>query len=119
MSHSVAAELVGHQFIRDDASLQHSAEEPFSRPSVTSLLHLDVDRVPFLVDGPPQVQLLAVDLDEHLVQIPGVVGPLSPLEAPSILRSELPAPLPDRLVADLVPRSASKSSTSRKLRPNR
>src|SRR5262245_28107343 len=63
----------------------------------------------------PEILLLAVDSDEEFVQIPDVAeATLFPLQTLYITRSEFSAPLSDGFER-MIPRSASKSSTSRKL----
>ena len=54
-----------------------------------------------LVHRAPEVEQLAVDLQEDLVQVPGVarLRP-SPTQPAGELAAELQAPLPDALVAD-------------------
>ena len=69
----VAAEFVGDQSPRDTAlSFQQLAEEPDGRPPIAPGLDQDVDHVAVLVHGPPQILLPPLDLDEYLVQMPGV-----------------------------------------------
>ena len=80
--------------------LQEPAEEPPARPCPGGL-DQDVQDVAVLVDGPPQVLPIAVDLDEDLVQVPLVAGPgLAAAQAGRVGGPELGAPLPDRLVGD-------------------
>jgi hypothetical protein len=64
-------------------------------------LNEDVDHIPILVDSPPKIVPLALDVHEELVQVPGVSHATLPTsEVPCVLRSELPTPLPDGLVGD-------------------
>jgi hypothetical protein len=66
---SVGAELVGGDHPRHRAGLcEKTADEASGRGFVSPVLHEDVEDVPVPVDGPPQVFLLTVDLDEDLVQ---------------------------------------------------
>jgi hypothetical protein len=68
---------------------------------VAPVLHKDVEHVAVLVDGPPQVLLLVVDLDEDFVQVLLVAGPgLSAAQCVGVRLAELHAPAADRLVAD-------------------
>lgn len=54
-----------------------------------------------LVDGPPQVVSLAPDLHEDLIQVPHVAeSTVATSERLGVFGSELPAPLPHRLIAD-------------------
>ena len=62
-------------------------------------LDQDVDHVAILIHGTPEILLLAVDSNEDLIQVPVVAQPsLSSLQFPSIVRTELLTPLPDRLI---------------------
>jgi hypothetical protein len=64
-------------------------------------LHQNVDHVAVLIHGTPQILLLAVDSNENFIQVPVVAQPsLSSLQSPSIVRTELMTPLPDRLIRD-------------------
>jgi hypothetical protein len=64
-------------------------------------LNQDVDHVSILIDGPPEVVPLALDIHEELVQVPDVSQlPLPAPEPPGVAWAELPTPLPDRLVGD-------------------
>jgi hypothetical protein len=51
---------------------QQLAEEPCGRPPIAPGLHEDVEDVAVRIDGTPQILLTPPDLDEQLVQIPGV-----------------------------------------------
>ena len=69
----VVAEFFGDQSSRDTAlSFQQLPEETEGRQPIAALLDENVDRVAVLVDGPPQILLPALELDEYLVQMPGV-----------------------------------------------
>jgi hypothetical protein len=62
-------------------------------------LNQDVDHVTILIHGTPQILLLAINPNENLIQVPVIAqSPLSSLQFPSIGRTELLTPLPDRLV---------------------
>ena len=76
----VTAQLVRDQPARLAAlSFQQLAEEPLGRPLIAPRLHEDVKDVAVLVDSTPQILLPALDLDEQLVQMPGVA-----LAAPAV-----------------------------------
>jgi len=62
-------------------------------------LNQDVDHIAVLIDGTPEIMPPPSDRDEDLVQIPRIAQTTaaSP-EAACVLRTELPTPLPDRLV---------------------
>jgi hypothetical protein len=99
---SVGAELV------DDDRPGHRAgllEEPVEEAPgcglVPPVLYEDVEDVPVLVDGPPQVLQSPVDLDEDLVHVPLVTGPWLPAaQRVGVGLPELAAPAANRLVGD-------------------
>jgi hypothetical protein len=103
--------LVGHriaaQLVRDNLSgptvmrLQQAPEEAFRRLSIAPGLQINICNVAILVDRPPKIVLLAVDLYEHLVDIAGItVAQMARLQAPGIQTTELGAPEANSLVAD-------------------
>ncbi len=64
-------------------------------------LQVDIDHLPILVDSPPQVVLLTVDLNEYLINVERIaIAPMFSLQPLGELRSELDTPQPDRFVAD-------------------
>ena len=67
---------VALELIRDDharhvlKTLQQLAEESL-RCFLTSLtLHQNIKDIAILIDGPPQIMLLALDLQKHFIQVP-------------------------------------------------
>ena len=102
MSSAIATELVGHQTIRPLAlSLEQLAKEAYGSTAIPPGLNQDVNRVAILIDGSPQVLLLTLDLEEHLVKIPKVAElALFALQPPGIFAAELPTPLANRLIGD-------------------
>jgi hypothetical protein len=98
---------VGAQLVRDDhprhraCRLEESAEESLRRGLVPPVLHQDIQHHAVLVDSPPEVLALAVDLDEDLVQVPLVTRPgLAAAQRIGVLLPELHAPAADGLVGD-------------------
>jgi len=68
---------------------------------VTTFLHQNVNGVSVLVYGPPKIMQLAADLDEHLVEIPGVThSALSFFQFPGIFRPKSVAPVPNGFIRD-------------------
>ena len=66
---------------------------------VSARLDQNVEHVAVLVDRAPQLPLCAVDLDEHLIQVPFVARP--PTTTAQLVRVVLPEPVapgPDRLI---------------------
>jgi len=81
--------------------LQELPKEPFSSVGIAVTLNQDVDHVPILVDGPPEVVTLAPDLPEDFVQVPDVaLSVLATSEVPREFGAELHTPLTYSLVAD-------------------
>src|SRR6476660_2173220 len=102
VSDLIAGQLVGHQHARHVAqALEQLAEKPCSRHRVAARLHEDVEHVAVLVDRAPQIMSGAVDLHEHLVEVPFVAGTGSPTTSlGGVVRPELGTPGPDRLGGD-------------------
>jgi hypothetical protein len=98
----IAPQLVGHQPPRfASLTLPELAKEPLDRTPIATRLHENVDDIAVLIDGPPEILPLTLDRHEELVQMPGVAQATLPAkELPSVLRSELSAPLPNRLVGN-------------------
>ena len=102
MRHLVAGQLVGDDHPRHvPQALEQSAEELLGGHRVSARLDQNVEHVAVLVDRAPQVLLCAVDLDEHLIEVPFVAGPRAPpAQLVGVGLPELGAPAPDRLVGD-------------------
>lgn len=100
--HRIASQPVRHDRPRltTEAREQVSEEAPSGR-CVPPLLEQDVDDLAILVDGPPQVPVLAPDPDEDLVHEDRVaVAAVPSPQSPRVPGSELVAPEADRLVGD-------------------
>ena len=68
---AVGSELVGHDGgWSDTLLLQEFSHQLERRLAVSSWLNQDVQDLAFAVDGTPDVQLSAVDGDEHFVEMP-------------------------------------------------
>jgi hypothetical protein len=62
-------------------------------------LDQNVDHVPVLIHGAPQIPLLSVDSNEDFIQMPVIAQPsLSSLQSPGIVETELLTPLPDGFI---------------------
>ena len=67
---------VALQLVRDDyprhvlQALQQLTEETLGRLLVPATLHQDVQNVAILIHGSPQIMILAIDLDEYLIEMP-------------------------------------------------
>ena len=73
--HLVAGELSDDHPGHLPQALEQSAEELLCGHRVSARLDQNVERVAVLVDRAPQVPLCAVDLDEHLLEVPCVARP--------------------------------------------
>jgi hypothetical protein len=98
---------VAAQFVGDDhpwhvpQSLQQLTKEPGGGLGVAPGGDQDVQNTPVLVDRPPQVVGLSVDLDEYLVEVPLIPGAWPPAAQPvRVGLPELLAPLPEGLVGN-------------------
>ena len=96
----VAAQLVGDQSSRDTAlSFQQLPEEAEGRQPIAARLHENVGRVAVFVDGPPQILLPPPDLDEQLVQMPGVaLAAPAVSQPPCVVEPERSTPVPNRFI---------------------
>ncbi len=71
---------IAGELIRDDDAryvreiLEQQAEELLGGGLIQSALDQDVEHIPVLVDGAPEIVLIAVDRNEHLVQAPFVAS---------------------------------------------
>src|SRR6478735_7222959 len=97
--------LVAGELVSDDhpghvpQALEQSAEELLCGHRVSARLDQNVEHGAVLVDRAPQVPLFAVDLDEHLIQVPFVARPrTTTAQLVRILLPEPLAPSPDRLI---------------------
>jgi hypothetical protein len=64
-------------------------------------LNEDVNHIPILVNGSPEVVTLASYSHEHFVQVPDIaISALATSEVPSVVRPEHPTPLTYSLVGD-------------------
>jgi hypothetical protein len=96
---------VGAQLVGDDALGCHALllEQPVQKSlcglGVAAGLHDFIQNLAILVDRPPEPMFLARNVDDDLVQMPDVISAgRSAAEPASIVRAELLAPTPDRLV---------------------
>ena len=76
----IAAKLVGDEHAWDVPTAPHKLpEELLGSTLVPAALHEDIQYVTFLIDCPPQVVPLPVDPQEHLVKVPLVTRPGTPV----------------------------------------
>jgi hypothetical protein len=94
-------------------------EKAFGRFTVTSRLNQDVEHDAVLIDGSRQTTLYALDLDGHLIKLPLVARPrTSATHAVGKALAKLLVPASKVSSETMIPRSASRSATARKLRLN-
>jgi hypothetical protein len=66
---------------------------------VPPALHQDIQDIPVLIDGPPEVVPLATDPKEYFVQVPRVARSRAPPpELVGIALTEFTTPFPDGLI---------------------
>jgi hypothetical protein len=71
LSDAVAPQFVGHDHPRHALqAFQQTSEEALGGVGISPVLNKDVEHNAVLVDGTPEVVLNALDLDEHLVEVP-------------------------------------------------
>jgi hypothetical protein len=71
LGRAIAFELVCHNHPRDvRQALEKFPEEFLGSVLVTSPLHEDVEDIPVLIHGAPQILPLAIDWQEDLIQVP-------------------------------------------------
>ena len=74
----------------------------------------DLEDLALVVDGTPQIHLLARDPDDHFVEMPAIArSRTARSQAPRDRRSEFEHPTANALVGDVEPAFGSSSSTSR------
>ena len=79
---------------------QQSFEETRSSRSVTTCLEKHIDHLAILVNGPPQVLLLAIYLHKYFVDVESITEPLMPTFQPfGILGAKLVAPQTNRFIS--------------------
>ena len=102
MSCRIASKLVCDEFPRRlPLMFQGPTKEAFSGSTVSALGDQNIDHVPILIDGSPQVVALASDLYEQFIDVPDVAEPsLFSAQRSSIGRAKLPAPKPNSLVGN-------------------
>src|SRR5271157_2038978 len=94
--------------IRQELALRHAVafqlvrvEEALRRPRIAAGLDQNIKHDAVLIDGAPEIMQLALDPNEHLVQVPLVTGPgPAPTKTIREARAKLQAPAPNALVGD-------------------
>jgi hypothetical protein len=98
---------------------EQALEEALGRRHVLPTLFQDVEHDEMPVDDAPQMMLLTVESEEHLVQVSGIAGLRpSPTQLGRKALANLRAPAPNALIGDDHAFRGRGSSTSRRLRLN-
>jgi hypothetical protein len=103
LSDTVASQLVSHDHPRHilQTYQQPPPEEALGSIGIAPVLNKDVEHNAVLIHGTPDIVLNALDLDEHLVEIPLVPRPRAPAaQAVGKAQAEFPAPAPHSLTGD-------------------
>src|SRR5262245_64621955 len=68
---SVALEFVSHDHARHvGQALEQFAEELLCGPLITAALYQDIQHVPVLIHGSPQIVMFALDRQKHFIHLP-------------------------------------------------
>jgi hypothetical protein len=96
---------VALELIRDDhpgdilTAFEELAEEFLGRVLIPPPLYENIQHMTVLIHGAPQIVVLLIDREEHLIQVPLITGTRTP--ASQLIRKllpEFPTPLADRFV---------------------
>jgi hypothetical protein len=105
----VRFEPIGDDLKRITMMLQGFLEEPQSRRFISFLGDIALEHLTLVIDGPPEVVSLAVDLHENLIKVPAPMaetshpaGPL-PLDVSREQGTESVPPEPHGLMANVHP----------------
>ena len=97
---SVTGKFVGDEYPRDiRAAFEELTEELLGRNFVPTALDENVQHVPVLINSPPQVMGLAIDREEHFIQVSLIAwAGTAPAQLVRVGLAEFAAPLPYRFV---------------------
>ena len=100
MRDTITSQLVGDETTRClSLALEQPPKESPCRTPIPTRLDKNIDHVAVLIHPAPEILPLTVDRHKDLVQKSRVSeSTLSSLQAPRVVRAELPAPLPNCLV---------------------
>src|ERR1700719_4896182 len=103
---AVGAQLVGrHPRRREALFAEQLAHQLDGRRPVATTLDQDLEDLALVVDGTPQIHLLARDPDDHFVEMPAIArSRTAPSQSPSDRRSEFGHPAAIALIGDVEPR---------------
>src|ERR1700732_3807061 len=102
---AVGAQLVGRHSRRREALLaEQLAHQLDGRRPVSTALDQDLEDLALVVDGTPQIHVLARDPDDHFVEMPAITrSRTAPPQSSSDRRSEFEHPTANALVGDVEP----------------
>ena len=102
---AVGAQLVGrHPGRREALFAEQLAHQLDGRRPVATTLDQDLEDLALVVDGTPQIHLLARDPDDHFVEMPAIArSRTARSQAPRDRRSEFEHPAPYRFVGNVEP----------------
>src|SRR5271167_818657 len=97
------AAVVGrHPRRREALFAQQLAHQLDGRRPVSTTLDQDLKDLAFVVDGTPQIHVLACDPDDHFVEMPAIArSRTAPSQAPSDRRSEFEHPTANAFVGEV------------------
>src|SRR5258708_6582568 len=100
---AVGAQLVGrHPRRRESLLAEQLAHQLDGRRPVSTTLDQDLEDLTLVVDGTPQIHVLARDPDDHFVEMPAITrSRTAPSQAPRDRRSEFEHPTANALVEDV------------------
>ena len=82
-------------------AFQDLTQEVLGGFGVAAPLNEDIEYVAILIDGAPEVMLLATDFDEYFVDVPGIAEPaFAAFQGAPIARPEFETPAANTLVGD-------------------
>ena len=80
---------------------QCPTKEAFSGSKISPLGDQNIDHVPILIDGAPQVVTLTLDGDEEFIDVPNVAeSSLFSTKISGVAGAKLLTPVPDRFIRD-------------------
>src|SRR4029077_10250952 len=100
---TVGAQLVGrHPRRREPLLAEQLAHQLDGRRPVSTTLDQDLEDLAFVIDGTPQIHVLARDPDDHFVEMPAIARSLTaPSQTRSDSRSEFEHPTANALVGEV------------------
>ena len=105
--HLTMCDGIAAKFVRDNlprfatSAPQYALKESLRSGTISLGLQVHVNHFTVLIYGPPEIVLLAIDSDEHFIDVEGVaIASVLSLQSSSVNRSELNAPEADGFSAN-------------------